>query len=77
MVFYAYLLSQMSDIRKVKKYWPLKMISTQFRKSFTAPTFCHGWTKNLQTFSRHFFSEWPSKCCTVDFTAIFVCLLSS
>ena len=50
------------------------MVSGQFGKNFT---FCGGQTKNLQTFSRHLFREQPSKCCIVEFTAIFVCLLLS
>ena len=48
------------------------MVSVQFRKNFTGPPFCGGWTKNLQTFSRHFFREQPSKYCIVEFTAVFV-----
>ena len=35
------------------------------------------WTKKLQTFSRHFFWEQPSKYCIGKFTAIFVCMLLS
>ena len=31
----------------------------------------------IQTFSRHFFWELPSKYCIVEFTAIFVCFLLS
>ena len=53
------------------------MVSVQFRKNFTGPPFCGGWTKKLQTFSRHFFWERPSKYCIVEFTAVFVCLLLS
>ena len=53
------------------------MVSVQFRKNFTGPPFCGGWTKKLQTFSRHFFWEQPSKYCIAEFTAIFVCLLLS
>ena len=52
------------------------MVSVQFRKNFTG-AFCGGWTKKLQTFSRHFFWEQPSKYCIAEFTAIFVCLLLS
>ena len=51
-----------------------KMVSVQFRKKFTGPPFCVGWTKNLQTFNRHFFWQQPSKYCIAKFTAIFVCL---
>ena len=53
------------------------MVSVQFRKNFTGPPFCGGWTKKLQTFSRHFFWQQPSKYCIAEFTAIFVCLLLS
>ena len=53
------------------------MVSIQFWKNFTGPPFCGGWTKKLQTLSRHFFREPPSKYCIVEFTAVFVCLLLS
>ena len=53
------------------------MVSGQFRKNFTGPQFCGGWTKNFQSFSRHFFREQPSKYCIIEFTAVFVCLLLS
>ena len=52
------------------------MVSFQFHKNITAPSFCDGWTKNLQTFSLQFFLERPSTYCIVEFTAIFMfCLL--
>ena len=35
------------------------MVSVQFCENFTRPPFCGGWTKRLQTFTRHFFWEWP------------------
>ena len=63
--------------------WSLKILaikrwfSVQFRKNFTGLPFYCGWTKKLQTFSRHFFWEQPSKYCIAEFTAIFVCLLLS
>ena len=65
--------------------WSLKilaikrwMVSVQFNSAnFTGPPFCGGWNKKLQTFSRHFFWEQPSKYCIAEFTAIFVCLLLS
>ena len=66
-------------------YWQIKLCSynafhltkclNQYCKNFTGPPFRGGWTTKLQTFSRHFFWEWPSKYCIVEFTAIFVCLL--
>ena len=52
------------------------MVSFQFHKNFSGPSFCDGWTKNLQTFSKQFFLERPSTYCIVEFTAIFMfCLL--
>ena len=53
------------------------MVSVQFRKSFTGTAFCGGSTKKLQTFSRHFFWQQPSKYCIAEFTAIFAGLLLS
>ena len=53
------------------------MVSVQFCKHYAGPSFCGEWTEKLQTFSRHFFSEWSSKYCLVEFTAIFVSLLLS
>ena len=53
------------------------LISVQFCKNFTEPPFYGGWTKKLQTFTRHFFWEQPSKYCIAEFTAIFLCLLLS
>ena len=63
--------------------WSLKILVIKrwflfnFAKTFTGLTFCGRWIKKLQTFSRHFFWEWPSKHCITEFTAIFVCLLLS
>ena len=51
------------------------MVSFQFHKNFTGPSFCDGCTKNLQTFSKQFFLEWLSTYCIVEFTAIFMCCL--
>ena len=74
--YYAFSLNQMSDIREVWKYCPVKdgfwSISKKFYRAI-----CGRWTKHLQTFSRHFFREQPSKYCIVEFTAIFVCLILS
>ena len=72
--YYAFSLNQMSDIRQVSKYWPLKdgfrSISQKFYR-------VGGWTKDIQTFSRHFFWERPSKYWIVEFTGIFVWFLLS
>ena len=68
----------MSDVREVWKYRPLKDFDfVQFRKNFTGSPFCGGWTRELQTFSRHFFWERPSKYCIVEITATLVCSLLS
>ena len=69
--YYAFSLNQMSDIREVWKYWPLKDGFRSISKKLG------GWIKKRQTFSRHFFWEQPSKYCIAEFTAIFVCLLLS
>ena len=53
------------------------LVSFQFCKNFSRPPLCGGWTKKLQTFSRHFFWGQPSKYCISEFTAIFVSLLLS
>ena len=53
------------------------MVSVQFSKTFTGLPFSGGMTKKLETFSRHFFWERPSKYCIVELTAVFVCLLLS
>ena len=61
--------------------WSLKILAIKrwfpfnFEKNFTGLPFCGGWTKKLQTFSKHLFWEQPSKYCIAKFTAIFVCLL--
>ena len=70
--YYAFSLNQMSDIREVWKYWPLK---DDFCSISQRLPFCGWWTKKLQPFSRHFFWQQPSKYCVADFIAIFVCLL--
>ena len=75
--YYAFSLNKMSDICEVWKYWPLKDGFHSISQNFTWSPFCGGWTKNLQTFSRHFFWQQPSKYCIAEFTAIFVCLLLS
>ena len=75
--YYELWLNQMYDIREVRKYWPLKDGFWSISSKFTGPRFCGGWIKNLQTFSRHFFWEQPSKHCFAEFTAIFVCVLLS
>ena len=48
------------------------MVSVQFRKNFTGLSFCGGWTRKRQTFSKHLFWEQPSKYCIPEFTA-FLC----
>ena len=53
------------------------MVYIHFCKNFTRLPFCGGWTKNLQTFSRNFFWQRPSKYCIVELTAVFMCLLLS
>ena len=53
------------------------MVYIQFCKNFTGLPFCGVWTKNLQTFSRNFFWERPSKYCIVELTAVSMCLLLS
>ena len=68
--YYVFSLNRMSDICEVWKYCPLKD-----GQGHSGPPFCGWWTKNLQTFSRHFFQEQPSKYCIVEFTATFVCFL--
>ena len=51
------------------------MVSVKFCNNFIGPPFCGGWTKKLQTFSRYFFWQRPSKYCIAEFTTILVCLL--
>ena len=75
--YYAFSLNQMSDIREVWKYWPLKDVFRSIPQKFYRAAICGGWTKKLQTFSRHFFWEQPSKYCIVKFTVTLVCLLLS
>ena len=71
--YYAFSLNQMSYIREVWKYWPLKdrfwSVSQKFYRAAIL-----WWSKNYQTFGRHFFREQPSKYSIVEFTAIFVYL---
>ena len=59
--------------------WSLKILAIKrwFLFNFVKILQGGGWTKKLQTFSRHFFWEQPSKYCIAEFTAIFVCLLLS
>ena len=58
--------------------WSLKILAIKRWFPFNfAKILQGGWTKKLQTFSRHFFWEQPSKYCIAEFTAIFVCLLLS
>ena len=75
--YYAFSLNQMSDIREVWKYWPLKDGFRSILQKFYRVPICGGWTKKLQTFSRHFLWERSSKYCVVELTAVFVCLLLS
>ena len=70
--YYEFLLNQMSDIRQVWKYLPLKNGFCWISQKFYGR-----WTKRRQTFSRHFFWEQPSKYCIAEFTTIFVCMLLS
>ena len=67
----------MSDIREVWKYCPLKDGCCSISQKFYRAAICGEWTKKLQTFSRHFFWEGPSKYCIAKFAAILVCLLLS
>ena len=73
--YYAFSLNQMSDIREVWKCWTLKDDFCSISQKFTRLPFCGGWTKKLQTFSRHFFWQQSSKYYIAQFTAIFVCFL--
>ena len=75
--YYAFSLNQMSYIREVWKYWPLKDSYRSISQKFYRTPFCGEWTKKNQTFSRHFSREKPSKYCIVEFTTVFVCLLLS
>ena len=68
----AFSLNQMSDIREVWKYWPLKYGFRSISQKFYRVVICGGWTKNFQTFNRRL-----SKYCIVELTAVFVCLLLS
>ena len=62
--------------------WSLKILAIKrwfpfnFAKILQGRHFVVGGPK-IQTFSRHFFWELPSKYCIVEFTAIFVCFLLS
>ena len=71
--YYAFSLNQISYIREVWKYWPLKdrfwSVSQKFYRAAIL-----WWSKNYQTFGRHFFREQLSKYSIVEFTAIFVYL---
>ena len=53
----------MSDIREVLKCFSLKDGFRSILQWLYRPPFRGGWTKKLQTFSRYFFWEWPSKYC--------------
>ena len=59
--------------------WSLKILAIKrwFLFNFVKILQGGGWTKKLQTFSRHFFWEQSSKYCNVELTAVFVCLLLS
>ena len=50
--YYEFLLNQMSDIREVWKYWPLKNGFCSISQKIYSR-----WTKRRQTFSRHFFES--------------------
>ena len=53
------------------------MVSVQIWKNFKEPYFCHGWEKELQTFTTHSFGKGFQKTYVLEFTAIFMCLLLS
>ena len=53
--YYAYSLNQVSNILEVFKYWPLEDGFRSITQKFCRAVFCGGWTKQLQTISRHFF----------------------
>ena len=55
--YYAFSLNQMSDIREVWKYLPLKDGFRLISQKVYSATICRGWTKKLQAFSRHFFEN--------------------
>ena len=57
--------------------WSLKKMAIKRWFPFNWLLFSGEWNKKLQTFSRHFFWELPSKFCIAEFTANFVCLLLS
>ena len=63
-------------ILTIKRWFPFNF-AIILQGVFFVILFCGGCNKKLQTFSRHFFWEWPSKYCIAEFTAIFVCLLLS
>ena len=77
--YYAFPLNQMSDIREVWKYWPLKDGFRSISKNLTEQwmDILQWMDKKIQTLSRHFFWGRPSKYCIVEVTANFVCLLLS
>ena len=45
----------MLDIREFENISHEKIVSVQFSKNNIAPSFCGGWAKKLQTFTRHIF----------------------
>ena len=76
--YYAFSLNQMSDIREVWKYWPLKDgFRSILQKFYRAAILWWVEQKTSNFFDRHFFRERPSKYCIVELTAVFVCLLLS
>ena len=66
---YAFSLNQMSDIRKVWKYWPIKDVFCSVSQKLYRATILWWVNQKRQTFSRHFFWEKPSKNCITEFIA--------
>ena len=76
--YYAFSLNQMSDIREVWKYWPLKDGFRSISQKFYS-TAILWWAEQTTSnfFDKHFFREQSSKYCIVELTAVFLCLLLS
>ena len=72
--YYAFSLNQISDIREVWKYWPLKDGFPSISQKCYRTTILWWVEQKLQTFLT-VFREQPSKYCIVELTAVFVCLL--
>ena len=74
LTYCAFLLNQMSYIRDIWKYWPLK---DGFWSILQGCYFVLGGPKNIKPSADIFIREQPSKYYMVECTAVFVCLLIS